>query len=46
MDDEAIDLGTVEMLTSVSSSSTIFVEDKGTVGRITLEQLKKVLGTM
>ena len=44
--DEAIDMATAQLLTSVSSSSTIFVEDKGTVGRITLEQLKQVLNSL
>ena len=46
MENEAIDLGAVGMMSSVSSSSTVFVEDKCTIGRITLEQLKKVLDSM
>ena len=43
MNEEAIDLAAVPMLTSVSSNSTVFIEDKGTVGRITIEQLKEAL---
>ncbi|MBD5238242.1 MAG: hypothetical protein HDS64_11890 [Bacteroidales bacterium] len=43
MNEEAIDLAAVELLESVSSSSTVFIEDKGSVGRITLEQLKAAL---
>lgn len=46
MDDIAIDLASVPMLESVSNGSTVFVEDKGTVGRITLEQLKAALSAL
>lgn len=46
MNEEAIDLAAVPMLTSVSSDSTVFVEDKGTIGRITLEQLKAALNAI
>ena len=44
MNEEAIDLSGVELLDSVSSSSTVFIEVNGSVGRITLEQLKTALG--
>lgn len=46
MNEEAIDLASVPMLTSVSSDSTVFIEDKGSVGRITLEQLKTALNAL
>lgn len=44
--EESIDLATVPMLASISSSSTIYVEDKGTIGRITIEQLKQALNSL
>lgn len=46
MNEAAIDLATVPMLTSVGSSATVFIESNGTIGRITLEQLKTALNAL
>lgn len=39
-------MATVPMAISVSSDTTVFIEDKGSVYRITLQQLKTALDAM